>query len=323
MLDPRDSSIVHTLAELKRQRANRATHKLEREKYRNESRAFLTPLLSGDNQSARYARVTLVKVALDELRDVLADSSSSDKEVDESVRVVESHLERAQQQFPDEQFLHTAEADFGTLLQDDARSIAALKRAFGANPRDPYIASRFAKVIESRGDFENARDILGKAIDANRGDKQLNYLYANVMRRSGVTDLALLLYHYHRAFSRWDTNYEAQFWFARFAFESLVERERIESKETFQHLRDVPLAHEVRVQIRDVIGGSTSPRVHFGLIVRREVGYGFIERDGSGDWIFCHKRLQSDWDSLFLGQRVQFSIGFSFGGAVALDIMKV
>jgi hypothetical protein len=320
-LDPRDLSIVHTLAELKRARAERATHNLEREKFRNEARSLLVPLLN-DTQHGRYARVTLVKLALDELRDVLDRSNSTDKEVDEAIRAVEAHLERGQQQFPDEQFLLTAEAQFGSLLRDNERSFGALQRAFQANQRDPYIASRLARLHEDRGDLQGAEDVLTTALDSNRGDKQLNFQYANVLRRNGKSDNSVLIYHYRRAFTKWDTNYEAQFWFARYTFESSDEREREEGKQVFRRLREVPLAHEVRVQIRDVVGGDTTPRRYHGRVARRDFAHGFVERDGAGDWVFCHRDTSPNWEKLALNDRVRFAVGFSFSGAVALDVQE-
>ena len=320
-LDPRDLSIVHTLAELKRARAERATHSLERERFRNEARALLSPLLNGSNHDS-YARVTLVKIAIDDLRDVLLRTDSTDKELDEAIRSVEAHLERAQQQFPDEQFLLVAEAEFGNLLRDSDRSYTALKRAFQANARDPYIAIRLARLHEEKGDFEQAEEVLTKALEGNRGEKYLNFQYANVLRRAGAVNKDVLVYHYRRAFTKWDTNFEAQFWFARYAFESNNDKDRTESKDVFHHLREVPLAQDVRVQIRDVIGGASSPRFYYGRLIRKEYGYGFIERDGVGDWIFCHKYFVNNWDSLAINDQVQFAVGFSFGGAVALNASK-
>jgi hypothetical protein len=321
-LDPRDLSVTHTLAELKRARAERASHPLERERYRNEARALLNPMLS-DAQHGRYARVTLVKVSLDDLRDLVQRDDSTDKEVDDAIRAVERHLERGQQQFPDEQFLHTAEAEFGNLLRDSERSFRALKRAFEANARDPYIASRYARLLEDRGDLDEADRVLTAALNSNRGDKQLNYQYANILRRGGIANAGSLLYHYRRAFTKWDANYEAQFWFARYAFESSELGEREESKAAFRHLREAPLGHEARMQIRDRLGPPHSPRQFFGRMVRREFAHGFVERDGASDWIFCHRRHTSDWDRLSVNERVRFEIGFSFAGAVALELIGV
>ncbi len=317
-LDPDDASITHTLSEIKRAKAQHASHPLERAKFRNEARALLQPLLR-DRHDARYARVTLVKLALDELRETLANQATTERQLDDAIRLVESHLERGKQQYPDEQFLLTAESDFASILSQDARALSALERAFDTNPRDAYIASRLARLLEDSRELAAAENVLSKALGGNRGDKQLNFQYAEILRRRGTASTELLIYHYRRAFTKWDDNYEAQFWFARFAFESASEEDRADSKETFRRLREVSLGHETRVKERDYAGGVTGPVTFYGRIVRKEYTHGFIEREGAGDWIFFHRRQTEAWDSLSLGNRVSFQLAFSFNGVAATN----
>lgn len=317
-LDPDDSSIIHTLSEIKRAKAQHANHALERAKYRNEARALLQPLLR-DRNDARYARVTLVKLSLDELRDTLADPTTTERDVDSAIRTVETHLERGQQQYPDEQFLLTAESTFASILRQDDRALSALRRAFETNSRDAYIASRLARLLEDSRDLAAAEDVLSKALNGNRGDKQLNFQYAEILRRRGDAPAEILIYHYRRAFTKWDDNHEAQFWFARFAFESSLEADRADSKETFRRLREVALAHDARVRERDTVGGQSGPATFFGTIIRMEYTHGFIEREGEGDWIFVHRRQTEVWESLSLGDRVSFNLAFTFSGAIAIN----
>jgi len=319
-LDPRDTTLLHTLAELKRSRAEAATHTLERQRLRNEARALLRPLVS-DTQTGGYARHTLVKLAIDDLEDTLRAADATDRQIDTAIRAVEDPLQRGLQQYPGDLFLLTAEADFSRLLNDHQRSFEALSKAFEANRRDPYIASRLARLLEERGDLEAAKQTLHDALQANRGDQRLNYQYATALRKGGVLDREVLLYHYRRAFSKWDSNFEAQFWFARFAFESSDRAERAESKDVFRHLREAPLAHDIRVQVQDMIGEPDHPQTVFGEISRLEYVHGFVAMDGTGDWIFLHKNhvAPDRWDQLRLGQRVSFNVGFSFSGPIALE----
>lgn len=320
-LDPRDLTLVHTLAELKFARADGAYHSLEREKYRNECRSLLRPLLA-DPQSGRYARHTLVKVALQELRDILNADDSTDRQIDEAIRSVEDLLQKGLQQYPEDPFLLTEEAQLRRLLEDHDRALRALQQAFDANRRDPYIASRLSRLYEERDNLEGARETLHGALDANRGDKQLNFRYGMVLRKTGIHDQRELLYYFKRAFTKWDTNYEAQFWFARYAFEDAEASVRQESKEVFRRLREAPLAHDIRVQARDTIHDKEQDKVFTGSMARRDYAHGFVERDGLGDWIFTHQKdvLPKIWERLGVGTRVKFVIGFSFSGAIALSI---
>jgi hypothetical protein len=320
-LDDKDATLLHTLAEVKRARAEACPHRLEREKFRNEARALLRPLLN-DPQNDRYARHTIVKLAIDDLRDILNDSNSTERAIDAAVRDVEDILQRGLQEYPDDQFLLTAEADYSALLNDHERSYEALARAFQANRRDAYIASRLAKLAEARGGMAAAREVLYGALQANRGDHQLNFAYAEVLRKQGVSDSSVLIYHYRRSFTKWDHNYEAQFWFARYTFESALVTEQAESKEGFARLRSAPMAFESRRRIRDVVGTAESPREFFGTIVKLEASFGFVERDATSEWIFFHEaEMQTDlWGSMRLGLRVRFGVGFTFSGAVATGI---
>jgi hypothetical protein len=130
------------------------------------------------------------------------------------------------------------------------------------------------------------------------------------------------VYHYRRAFTKWDTNYEAQFWFARYAFESPEERDCSDSKEVFARLREVPLSQKSRTQIRDLLVGQAGPVVFAGRVIRLEFDYGFVERDGVGDRICCHRSGATAWEELQLNDRVRFEIGFSFAGAAATNLRK-
>ena len=69
-LDPRDESINHTLAEVYRSRAEAAGSVLTRQQYRDQARAILQDILASHSPD-EYARVTIVKLEIDQLRDVL------------------------------------------------------------------------------------------------------------------------------------------------------------------------------------------------------------------------------------------------------------
>lgn len=320
-LEPHNPTLLHTLSEIKRTQAENATELLEREKLRNEARALLRPLLK-DTQNDRYARHTMVKLSIDDLRDTLANCDATNREIDAAVRNVEDLLLRGLQQCPGDNYLLITEADYSRILKDHDRSFEALKRAFSANRRDTYIANRLARLYEERGALEDAQKILHEALQANRGDHQLNFQYANILRRKGQTDQSVLLYHYRRSFTKWDANYDAQFWFARYAYESANAVEVTESKDAFKRLRSVPLPFELRRQVRDTIGENTIPAVLYGTISRLEFAHGFVERDRRGDFVFFHKAecATEEWTELHSGLRVSFNVGFSFNGPVAINL---
>jgi cold shock CspA family protein len=199
-----------------------------------------------------------------------------------------------------------------------------LERAFDANRRNAFVGIRLARIHEGQGDLAKATSVLKAALDAKPGDKGLHFRYAMLLNRKGQGDLDTLLYHFRRGFTQWDTNYDAQFWFARYAFEAKDEETRSLGKEVFKQLRNTPLKHDLRVQIRSYLEEGGARRTFTGSIVRRQETNGFLEMDGRGEWIFFHRNDQSTdvWEGLREGERVTFQVGFSFGGALAVNMER-
>jgi len=131
-----------------------------------------------------------------------------------------------------------------------------------------------------------------------------------------------LIYHLRRSFSKGDQNYDAQFWYARYCFASNSEELIEEGKQIFRDLRDAPIPHDVRHEIRSKVEEGNAPKSFTGTLTRKEVTYGFIERDGRGDRVFTHRNdLDAEiWRLLQENDRVNFEIGFNFGGPIALNV---
>lgn len=246
----------------------------------------------------------------------------ADRDIDEAVRDAERAFEIAMQRYPGDKFVLVAETEFAKLLKDHERSFQALKRARDSNPRDPFIVSRLVAILVSRGDSDRALKYVEEALESNRGDKRLNFQYAEILRTETETTSKDLAYYYRRAFTKWDDNHESQFWYARFAFESTNPEEVRESKEVFKHLREIPMSYEERIRVQDAIGGLSEPRQFSGTITRVEAAHGFVSIDGRGDWVFFHESdvAEGVWEHILSGTRVVFAIGFSFRGPKALDL---
>ena len=324
-LDPRDYSIVHTLAGICRARGESAKTAVARQRERRRARSLLRGLRDREGRDA-YALTTLVRLELDNLRDLLQDRDSSDREIDEAIRAADRLVTEALQRHPDDQHLLNCEADFSALVADDARSLRALERASEANARDPFIANRLARALLRQGDVEGARGTLWGALEGNRSDLRLNFQYGEILRLAGEADADTLSYYFERSFSPGDRNFEGQFWFARYAFESKERRLREKSGETFRYLRSADLPHDVRMNVRDRLREDGHEGVFQGVIERLEETYGSVRRDGAGDLMFIHRREVGEdvWSLLSLGERVCFAIGFAFSGpiAVSLDLLS-
>jgi tetratricopeptide (TPR) repeat protein/cold shock CspA family protein len=320
-LDRQDTTIVHSLAELARTRANNAERALERRKFRNEAYAHLHDL-PRRSQTDRYARHTFLLLAMDEVRDLLADNNSVEQDIDDAIRQVERTLETARQQFPEESVFRTAEATFASLLKDSERSVRALQAAFQRNPRDPFIAIRLARVYEKEGDLAASREVLHQALERNPSNKQIHFTYAEILRVLTPSDVENLAYHYRKAFAKWDDNHEAQFWYARYAFDDRDADKRREAKDIFRRLREIYMQNDARHTVRDRTFDGGRPKRFEGTISRIAINYGFVTTDGRGDEVFFHRNgaHSTDWKELLAGKRITFEMGFAFSGPVALKI---
>lgn len=323
-LSGKDPSIVHSLAELARIRAEKASTSLEKTGYRLESKKLAYSILS-DEDSARYARHTIVKILLDELHELLEVEDVGDREIDGAIESLEDNLEKGLQKYPGDSYLLSAEADLGRLLNDKKRAFTALVKAFETNKRNSFIAIRLSKVYNSEGMGDRAVETLGAALEANPSDKGLHYQYAMLLRKKGDVPIDTLIYHFRRAFTKWDSNYEGQFWFARYAFESKDKDIQEESKIVFRKLRDTPMAHEVRISIKDMVREIGRLKLFKGTVVKKDDMHGFVERDGVRDWLFFHRNDQGSaaWSKIVEQVRVEFNIGFSFSGAKAVKLKPI
>jgi tetratricopeptide (TPR) repeat protein/cold shock CspA family protein len=323
-LNERDFSILHSMAELERRRAERAKTPYERERLRKDASRLATDLMN-DERSRPSARHTLVQLSIDRLEDSLASQNPSDREIGLSVQEIEKHLQRGLQENPTDSYLLTAEARYAQITSDHERAFRALEAAFSTNRRNAFVTTRLAKAYKARGNPAKAREVLEAALDANPSDMQIHYRLALELMEGQAPDLENIAYHFRRGFTPGDRNYDAQFWFARHAFESRDTQQLSEAKDVFRRLRTaaLPMTYEERTRIRTKsLSPDGSVRRWGGSVYRMEASYGFVDVDGAGVQLFFHKRMVSEevWNHLATGSRVVFSMGFTFNGPVAADI---
>ncbi|MCZ7601383.1 MAG: SIR2 family protein [Melioribacteraceae bacterium] len=317
-----DLSVIHSLAELARIRAERANNSFEKERFRKESIKLANRLIS-DYSSRVFGFYTLVKIYLDQFREELNNPEITLEQIDRTIKNIENYLSEGLQQFPDDAHLLSCESDFYELMQIKEKAIKALEKAFELNKRDPFITSRLSKSYEAIGNSEGAINVIKLALERNPNEKRLHFKMAMYLKNDSEAELDSILYHFKRSFTKWDSNYEAQFWFARYAFESFSEDNIKESKVVFKKLRNARIAHNVRIKIKDTIKNESGEnKVFKGTLKSKEYTFGFIQVEGFGVDVFTHIEHLDDelWANLRENQMVEFNIGFNFGGAIALNI---
>ncbi|BEN38440.1 SIR2 family protein [Serratia marcescens] len=319
---PYDSSIIHTMATVWRDKANNSNEAYDRIKFRGEARHLLQEAQRRWGGSP-YISTTLLELSIDNFEDNMKDDNVSGKVIDDLIRRIEEEITISKQKYPDETMLSNLEARFAGIMNDDGRILSSLISAFNDNSRDPFIAIRLSKIYTDKGDFNEASKVLTQALERRRSDHRLNYQYAELLRIMDPSKRASLIYYYRRAFTPNDQNFQAQFWFARFAYESNDIKDTSLSADIFDYLRTARISKDDRFKIRDYIGGQICATIFRGSLKGVNSGFGFVTVDGSGkDIFFPRSEVQNDlWEALKAGDRLKFNIGFNYAGPVACNII--
>jgi cold shock CspA family protein/TolA-binding protein/sRNA-binding regulator protein Hfq len=316
-LAPHDKAIAHSLSVLALNKANKSATELEKNKLRKESRKIAYQLISqGTITSHPYH--TLIRIGLDELS-ALMKQVDDQTVIERKIKEVEKVISEAIQAFPDSSHLLDEEARFSELVEKHPKAIESLERAFKANKRSPYIASRLARTYENEGKTDKAIKVLRECLDANPSDKYLNYRLAILLMKQTDTKSTDIKHHLRRSFTQGDSNYAAQFWYARLLY---LEGELTEATEQFQRLSDVKIDIRIKKEPRGIVTDGEAPIRFSGTITQMESSYGFLVRDGENDSFFTHFSFSdaSVWKKIKSQDRVTFEIGFNYRGPVALNI---
>jgi len=318
---PLDSSILHSLYVVWRDKSGVADDIHVKRKCRIEARAYLDLAVSKWGMNS-YISSSKIELSIDALSDLLSDEASTQASIRDAIRKVQHEITENKQKYPSEGHLFSLEAKFANLIDDNARALTALERSFEENDREPFLAIRLSNSYLSNGEIEKARDILQKALERRRSDHRLNYHYAEFLRNHTSFEASQLMYYYRRGYTPGDGNYQAQFWFARFSYISNEIDKHQEALDIFTRLRKSRMSFGNKNKIRDYDGEKNAPSHYYGVIQRKRHSFGFIKVDGTGyDVFFPAKSVVDDmWDAMQEGDRVNFNLGYSFSGPIACNI---
>jgi len=319
---PYDSSILHSLYVVWRDKAERSDDLHLKRKCRGEARGYLDLIVSKWGMNS-YISSSMIELSIDALSELLSDESATSVSIRDAIKKVQHGITENKRQYPAEGHLFSLEAKFAKLIDDDKRALVALQRSFEEGDREPYLAIRLASNYQERGDIGKAKEIFQQALERRRTDHKLNYHYAELLRNNTDTDRNNLMYYYRRGFTPSDSNYQAQFWFARYAFNSNENNNHGVALDIFGALRKARMSHGIKKEIRDHDLDGDSLMKFSGVIRAKRSSFGFIRMDGAGhDIFFPICSVEDDmWDAMREGDRVYFNLGYSFSGAVACHII--
>ena len=316
-LQPHDSTIAHSLAELQLRRAENAPSELEFRKHLKEAQQLANSLNSKDSHGFH----TLAKSHLAQLRRLMEVNPADFSEIEfgELIKSAEQAIQRGLERAPGDSYLLDTESRLANLLAKDDRAVAALRAASKANPQNAYIAIRLAKLLVDREQAEEAIGIYKSTIESGVNDKRIHFNYARLLIECNHEDGTQIEYHLRRGFTEGDASVDAQFWYARQLY---VNEKMPEAQDRFRKLQMLAVNPAVKRSIRGCIRKDGADQRFTGRVDKVEADYGFALRDGTADRVFLHVRSTDPavWGWLKRGVRISFSLGFNYWGAAAVDV---
>lgn len=313
-LAPKDMMISHSLAEISLKKAERTEIEIERIKHLERAEKLCNSILR-QSKEQMHSFHTLLKVKL--FRFKIALSSSFPSSIEKRMKEFEKTLSEVKQFYPDHEFILEIEARFNEALDDEPSAIELLGKAFSMNKASPYLAIRYSKLLKKNDNIDGAIKALQDTLQLNPNDRDVNYQLANFLMEKQPQNFDSYIYLYRRAFTKGDTRFEAQFWYARSLY---LSGDIEEAKLIFKSLATARMPPSVKNKLRGEVYENESISQFKGEIVKHESSYAFIRRSKFGDDIFLYRdNLFKNWSDFKVGVQVNFNLAFNYKGPICIN----
>lgn len=314
-LDPDDIHISHSLAELALKKAESTKINIEKKQYLEVSRKLCREIIK-KSKSHTFSYHTLLKIDLSDFKDAMKEEAS--ERIEKYVKQFEKTLNEAKQLFSNETFILEIEARFNELLNEKPQAIEILKNAYEINKASPFIAIRYAKILDSNSKTKEAISVLRSTLELNPGDKNVNFLLAKLISKIEPANHEEITHYYRRSFTKSDTRYESQFWYARSLF---LKGDRKDAYAIFNDLGKVRLSPKVKNAANGLILTEQGNSKKFkGNIERLESNYAFVKREKKGDDLFMYRDSKiRDWIDFRINSKLEFNIAFNYKGPIVIN----
>lgn len=312
---PNDPLIFHSIAELCIKKAEAATNDVEKSKLLTTAHDLCNKIIKQRPNQSDHPYHTLLKIALMKLTDVI--EKNNPVSIEAKIKEMERLISISKQQTSDHEFLLEIEATFNKLIDNEPKSIELLKKAHNLNKATPFIALRYSKILERNGQIDDAKKVLKETLNLNPSDKDINFEFARLIQKSDPQNHKEIIHHYRRSFTKGDTRYEAQFWYARaqYVFNNINE-----AKEVFDELAYIRMSPDKKNKPRGLLKENDQFITFEGSLIRIELSYAFVKRDILGDGIFIYRYSENkNWDTYKVGARISFNLAFNFKGPIAVN----
>lgn len=323
VVDDSNHIYIHTLAEVKRRKANAADNRLRKDQLRAQARTYLNEIWLKDSRVA----VSFCNLLVDEAVDLLKELSSEPKEheilefdtkVDEAVK----RLRRATQDFPENSEFATVEARLWQRLGESDKAKVALNKAIRASPRNSGAFLRLSNIHKQAHATTESLQVLRQGLEKFPTDKNLHLKIALELVEISDAPTSEMETHFRSSFATGDHNFDSRYYYAEYLYwASRAE----EAKKLFADIDRMapPQYRKASPSAEDVITIKLSR--NFGVVESVSQRYFFIRFGGYSKAIFAYwsSLVESDFDALKATQQVSFKLRFNRRGPVAVDIRMI
>ncbi|QOF86709.1 MULTISPECIES: SIR2 family protein [unclassified Pseudomonas] len=323
-----DKAIAHTKANIYKRLARESSNSLEIEKYRAEARVIFERLVPGQKDSR--AINGLAELQLDELESRIDEISRIEfddltKRVFlEQVKKIETTIYTGLQKFPGDEYLLTRQQDLAKKLHDNDRAKNILEEAYEKNSSSEFVSIRLARQRIDSFKHEDAERILRDGIIHNPNSKPLHLELAKLLiKLNNEQQNTEIEHHLKRSFSPSDSNYDAQFWYARHQY---LHGDRTKSRDIFSFLKKARMPPRQKNALNGIsINSDGNEIIYRGHISHEHVSFCFIKCTELNDSIFAHADRFENLpnEGIKANVDVTFKLAFTMKGPTALSVKIV
>lgn len=305
--------VDHSLAELTYRKAERA-------KYDNEFYAHIEEVLSlcksliAKFPNQIHAYHTILKAINLKLEKIFDKNDAPS--IERTLRESEKYFQLANQYYPNNSYILEAESRLNELINKESNALTILEKAYETHKASPFICLRYSNLLENDGQINKAIAVMKEALNLTPHDKDLNFKLAELLSKYFKGTIEEILHYLRRSFTKGDSRFNAQFWYARALY---LNNQFSESKEIFTEIEKARLDPSIKKAARGMIKENNIPVIFEGEVFKLFFNYGFIKRNKFGDTIFFNTQDFED-GKLTNGQPIVCNIAFNFKGPIATNI---
>lgn len=312
---PHDVVIAHSYAELAFQNAEVASTNLEKDRCINDSITICERLIKKKPETS-HAYHTLIKCHIFRLKKTLLENDIP--AIERELKEIEKCFAKAKQIFIDDEYISEVEASFNELMDKSNDAKLILRKAFEANKNSPFIAIRYAKILEQNNEQDNALVVITEALKASPNDRDLHFTKGKMLSNFPEENILEILHHLRKSFTANDSRHDAQFLYARALY---LNNQINDAKNIFNELSQIPIAPSIKRQPRGFLKKNGKKLKFSGTIKKNELSHGFLTRDIFGDSLYFDKyNMQIE---ISYGDRVSFNVAFTYRGPIAIELTKI